>query len=154
MERKTTVWIWQATNWRNITREDLAGQRKGNFKRKTVFLPIAAQNNPIMILKLIIIILGHQHGYPWPSLATPTYRSSLPAGPPGYTPYPHRATVCRFEQVTLLLLGHLKGSIGVHHLWARPYFSSSVLHVWFVSASIQQYRHDCCLEETALHSIG
>ena len=24
------------------------------------------------------------------------------------------------------------GSIGVHHLWARPCFSSSVLHVWFV----------------------
>ena len=23
-------------------------------------------------------------------------------------------------------------SIGVHHLWARPCFSSSVLHVWFV----------------------
>ena len=24
------------------------------------------------------------------------------------------------------------GSIGEHHLWARPCFSSSVLHVWFV----------------------
>ena len=24
------------------------------------------------------------------------------------------------------------GSIGVHHLWARPCFSSSILHVWFV----------------------
>ena len=29
-------------------------------------------------------------------------------------------------------LGHMWGSIGVHHLWARPCFSSSVLHVWFV----------------------
>ena len=27
---------------------------------------------------------------------------------------------------------HMWGSIGVHHLWARPCFSSSVLHVWFV----------------------
>ena len=25
-----------------------------------------------------------------------------------------------------------RGSTGVHHLWARPYFSSSVPHVWFV----------------------
>ena len=34
--------------------------------------------------------------------------------------------------VVLLLLGHMWGSIGVNHLWARPCFSSSVLHVWFV----------------------
>ena len=33
----------------------------------------------------------------------------------GYIPYPHRAAVCRFELVALLLLGHVKGSIGVHH---------------------------------------
>ena len=50
----------------------------------------------------------------------------------GYIPYPHRAALCRFELVVLLLLGHFMGSIGVHHLWARPCFSSSVLHVWFV----------------------
>ena len=59
--------------------------------------------------------------------------NSLPAGragPQDYTPYLHRAAVCRFDLVTLLLLGHVKGSIGVHHLWAHPYFSSSVLHVW------------------------
>ena len=30
------------------------------------------------------------------------------------------------------LLGHMWGSIGVHHLWAHPCFSSSVLHVWFI----------------------
>ena len=57
-----------------------------------------------------------QHGYPQPSLATPTYRSSLLAGYQGYIPYPHRAAVCRFELVTLLLLGHVSGSIGEHHL--------------------------------------
>ena len=34
--------------------------------------------------KLIIILSCHQHGYPWPSLATPPYRSSLPVGPHGY----------------------------------------------------------------------
>ena len=28
--------------------------------------------------------------------------------------------------------GHMWGSIGVHHLWARPRFSSSVLHVLFI----------------------
>ena len=33
---------------------------------------------------IIIIMSHHQHGYPWPSLATPSYRPSLPAGPQGY----------------------------------------------------------------------
>ena len=37
--------------------------------------------------------------------------------------------VCMFELVVLLLNGHMWGSIGVHHLWARPCFSCSVLHV-------------------------
>ena len=81
---------------------------------------------------IIIILSCHQHRYPWLSLATPPYRSSLLTGPQGYILYPHRATVCRFELVALLLLGHVKGSIEEHHLWARPCFSSSVLHVWFV----------------------
>ena len=85
------------------------------------------------LVAFIIILLSHQRGYPWPSLATSPYRSSHLAGLHGCTPYPHRAAVCRFELVTLLLLGHVKGSIGVHHLWAHPYFFSSVLHVWFVS---------------------
>ena len=60
------------------------------------------------------------------------YRSLLPAGPQGYTHYPHWAALCKFELVALFLLGHVKGSMGVHHLWARLYFFSSVLHVWFV----------------------
>ena len=30
------------------------------------------------------------------------------------------------------LIGHMRGSTGVHHLRARPCFSSSVRHVWFV----------------------
>ena len=82
--------------------------------------------------RIIIILPCDQQGYLWPSLATPPYRSSLLAGPQGYIPYPHRAAVYRFEPVALLLLGHVRGSIGEHHLWARPWFSSSDLHVWFV----------------------
>ena len=45
---------------------------------------------------------------------------------------PHIAAVCMFELVVLLLLGHLRWSIGVHHWWVRPCFSNSVLRVWFV----------------------
>ena len=52
------------------------------------------------------------------------YRSSPPAG--------LLLAVCMFELVVLFFLGHMWGSIGVHHLWAGPCFSSSVLHVWFV----------------------
>ena len=77
---------------------------------------------------IIIIISCHRHGYPWPSLAISPYRSSPLAGLQDYIPCPHIAAVCMFELVVLLL----PGSIGVHHLWARPCFSSSVLHVWFI----------------------
>ena len=49
-----------------------------------------------------------------------------------YISYRHWASVCMFELVVLPLHVHVKGSTGEHHLWARPYFSSSVPHVWFV----------------------
>ena len=50
----------------------------------------------------------------------------------GLHPYPHIVAECIFVLVVLLLLGHMRGSIRVHHLWVHPCFSSSVLHVWFV----------------------
>ena len=81
----------------------------------------------------IIIMLCHRHGYPWPSLATSPYRSSPLAGLQGYIPYPHIAAGCMFKLVVLLLPGHMWGSIGVHHLWARPCFSSNVnIGTWWV----------------------
>ena len=81
---------------------------------------------------IIIILLCHQHGYPWLSLATSPYRSLLLAGPQDYIPYFHRTAVGRFELVALILLGHVRGPIGEHHLWASPCFSRSVLHVWLL----------------------
>ena len=60
------------------------------------------------------------------------YRSLHLAGLLDYIPYPHIVAECMFVLVVLLLLGHMWGSIRIHHLWVRPYFSSSVLHVWFV----------------------
>ena len=85
------------------------------------------QTNNIYII-IIIIMSCRQHGYPWPSLATSPYHSSPPAGLQGYI----HVAVCKFELVVLLLHGHMWGSIGVHHLWARPCLSSSVPRVWFV----------------------
>ena len=76
-----------------------------------------------------IIMSRHKLGYSWPSLATPPYRTLLSTDPQGYIPYWHRAAVCRFELVVLLLLVHVRGSTGVHHLWARPYFFSSLPRV-------------------------
>ena len=43
----------------------------------------------------------------------------------GYIPYPHIAAKCMFKLVVLLLPSHMRGSIGVHHLWTHPCFSSS-----------------------------
>ena len=83
-------------------------------------------------LIIIIIVSCPKHGYPWSSLATSIYCASPLAALQVYIQYPHIAAVCIFELVVLLLLSHMWGSIGVHHLWARPWFSRSVLHVWFV----------------------
>ena len=84
----------------------------------------------IYIIIIIIIMSCRQHGYPRPSLATSPYHSSPPAGLQGYILCPHIVAVCKFELVVLLLHGHMWGSIGVHHLWARPCFSSSVPRVY------------------------
>ena len=80
----------------------------------------------------IIIMSCRLRGYPWPSLAISPYHSSPPARLQGYIPCPHTAAVCRFVLVVPLLHIHVWGSTGVHRLWARPCFSSSVLRVWFV----------------------
>ena len=66
------------------------------------------------------------------SLSTPPCRTSLLAGLHGYILYLHKAAICRFELIAQPLLGHVKGSTRVHHLWSRPYFSSSFLHVCLI----------------------
>ena len=86
----------------------------------------------IYIIIIIIIMSCRQHGYPWPSLATSPYHSSPPAGLQGYILCPHIVAVCKIVLVVLLLHIHTWGSIGIHRLWARPCFSSSVPRVWFV----------------------
>ena len=68
------------------------------------------------IIIIIIIMSCRLHGYPWPSLATSPYLAGLL----DYIPYPHIAAVCMLKLVILLLPGHMRGSIGVHHSWARP----------------------------------
>ena len=67
-----------------------------------------------------------QHGYPWPSLATFPYHSSLLAGLQCYIPYPHLAAVCMFMLVVLLLLGHMRGSIWVisNGKWVQCFLSA------------------------------
>ena len=53
-----------------------------------------ANTQTIMPIYIYIIMLCHQHGYPWPSLATSSYRSLPLAGLQGYIPYSHWAAVC------------------------------------------------------------
>ena len=64
-----------------------------------------------------------------PSLAIPPYHPLLSTDPQGYIAYRHRAAVRRIELDILPFLVHVKGSTWAHHLWARPYFSSSVPRV-------------------------
>ena len=85
-----------------------------------------------MFIHIIIIMSRRLRGYPWPSLAISPYHSSPPAGLQDYNPCPHIAAVCKFVLVVPHLHIHEWGSTGVHRLWARPCFSSSVPRVWFV----------------------
>ena len=91
-----------------------------------------ALSTALKSMLFIIIMSRRQRGYPWPSLAIPPYHSSPPAGLQGYILCPHIVAVCKFVLVVLLLHIHMWGSTGVHRLWARPCFSSSVPRVWFV----------------------
>ena len=102
-----------------------------------ILIDMSAPRNNIILVKeynkiIIIIMSCRQHRYPWPSLATSPYRSSLLAGLQGAIQYSHRAVVRMFVLVVLLLLGHVWGSTGVHPLCARSCFTSSIQHVWFV----------------------
>ena len=112
------------------TREELRQMNQRTRKLITMHRTLPLRYDIIIII--IIIMSRHQHGYPLPSLAIPLYHPLLLAGLQEYIPYRHRAAVCRFELVVLPLLDHVKGSTGVCHLWGRPYFSSSVLYIWFV----------------------
>ena len=104
----------------------LASQRLENLTINNYSL----KHNGVTII--IIIMSRRQRGYPWPSLAISPYHSSPPAGLQSYILCPHIVAVCKFVLVVPLLHIHVWGSTGVHRLWARPCFSSSVLRVWFV----------------------
>ena len=94
---------------------------------KIRYSPLSLYTHTHTHTHIYITLSCHQHGYPWPSFATPHYRSSLLANLQGSIPYPHRAAVCMFELAVLLLFGHTRGSIGVHHLWALS-LSLSLTH--------------------------
>ena len=113
----------------NIQQEMYKDMRR--FKEsESVFVKSDKSGNLYEII-IIIIMSCRQHRYPWPPLVTSPYHSSPPAGLQSYIMCPHIVAVCKFELV-VLLHAHMWGSIGVHPLWARPCFCSSVHRVWFV----------------------
>ena len=101
----------------------------------TLFFYIASFRSTFFKFIIISIMLCRNYGYPWPSLAISPYHSSPLAGLQGYIPYPHIAAVCMYE---LLLLGHMRGSIGVHHLWAR--LASPAVSCMSGSSSLDSFR--------------
>ena len=95
---------------------------------------------------ITIIFSCCPHGYPWPSLATPLYRSLLPAGPQGYAPYPHRAVVRASRSA------FARPCEGVH--WSTSLISSSLLLrqclaclvrlTWIVFVMGSRWPYSCC----------
>ena len=92
---------------------------------QTIILTFLLFLKSLFLIIIIIIMSCRHHGYPWPSFASSPDRSSPLAGLQVYIPNRHLNAVCMIELVVLFLQGHMWGSIGVHHLWARPCFSSS-----------------------------
>ena len=124
MDQDILIIIWYMTTYLSNPTMDL---------NRFIFIGLVSSSNDISTLcRFIIIMSRHQHGYPWPFLATLLDCPLLLAALQGYILYRHRASVCMFQLVILPLLVHVKESTGVHHLWVLTNFSSSVPHVWFV----------------------
>ena len=112
-----------------MTRPGIEPRSPGPLANTLTAGPMSRSHTPIYI---IIIMSLCEHESSWPSLTTRLYRPLLPGGLPGYILYQRRAVICRFLQVVLPLLVHVKGSTELCYLWVRPYFSNSVPHVWFI----------------------
>ena len=90
------LWAHQMISISNHTEHlphSLHTQKLPFYKPNTIYRSKSSYFALKILIIIIIIMSCRQHGYPWPSLATPPYRSSLLAGPQGYTPYPHKAVV-------------------------------------------------------------
>ena len=113
--------------------------------------------NPQTII-ILIIMSCHQHGYLWPSLSTPPYRPSLPAGLQGYIPYLHRAAVCRFEQVALPLLSHVRGvhrsiSLMSSSLLLQQCSACLVHLILIVFVMVSGWPYSCCFVWSCLQDL-
>ena len=106
--------------WRNRIHIFDNNQRRSKVERYSVWF------------SLVLCLINHYRLFNSKLYIYHHHPSSPPAGLQGYILCPHIVAVRKFELVVLLLHGHMWGSIGVHHLWTRPCFSSSVPRVWFV----------------------
>ena len=79
-----------------------------------------------------MIMSCHEHRFPWLSLSICLYRPSHSAGPLDNILCLYRAIIDRLQPDVQHLYVHVKESTEERRLLARPYFSSSVLHVSFV----------------------
>ena len=101
---------WQTSRWSATKKENRFSLNRNGIISSFLgrqFYHFTLYLHTVKWFQAIIIIMMSccQHGYPWPSLATPPYRSSLLAGLQGHIPYPHRTAECMFELVVLLLSG-------------------------------------------------
>ena len=99
----------------------------------------------LSILAIIIILSRHQHGYPWPTLAT---RSSLLSGPQGYIPYPHwTATARPCEGV------HRRTSLMISSLLLQQCPACLVRLTWIVFVMGGRWPNSCCFVECCLQDV-
>ena len=100
-----------------------------NVHRTAVTTNNSANNNVVLFLFDLKIVYNHHHVAPPARISLTLFRHfSLSFIASGRS----SVAVCKFVLVVLLLHIHMWGSTGVHRLWARPCFSSSVPRVLFV----------------------
>ena len=102
----------------------------------------------LTIILLIIIMSRHQYESPWPSPATPLYRSSLPVDLQGYILYWLRAIECR-SLLDVLLCSSMWGGLQEYATYEFISTSPSV-SCMSGSSNLDSFRDECLVAVQSL----
>ena len=100
----------------------------------------------------------HLHGYPWFSPTSRLYRPLLLAGPQGHISYRHRAVVCRFYLVIMILPFSCEGVHSSMSLMSLSLFlqkcPTCLVHLtWIVFVIGGKWQYSCCFVGCCLQDL-
>ena len=121
----SSTFDWKSSRWYAV-----------KTKNKSIWTVTMRQDDEILEIKRFSFLVKQPHHHHIVLLvrisltfAIHPNHPSLPAGFPNYILCSYRPVGDKFLLVGQHLYVCVKGSVREHHLWVRPYFSSSVPHV-------------------------